>query len=143
MLVLVLVLIGIVAGVAGGLFGIGGGIIIVPILVFALGYGQKLAQGTSLVALLMPVGILGLMNYYRAGQANLVAGAWIALGFLAGAFLGSKIALGLDEVTMKRTFAFFLACVALYMWFNAGRVAPSKLVGVSSHVPTSGVSGNG
>ncbi|HMS56603.1 MAG TPA: TSUP family transporter [Fimbriimonadaceae bacterium] len=138
-----LVLVGIVAGIAGGLFGIGGGIIIVPVLVLLFGYAQKMAQGTSLVALLMPVGILGLANYYKAGQANLVAGTWIALGFICGAFFGSKIALGLDEVTMKRTFAVFLACVALYMWFSAGGLATSKASEVSSRAQSGGATENG
>jgi uncharacterized membrane protein YfcA len=109
------VAIGIAAGMAGGMFGIGGGVIIVPALVLLLGYGQHRAQGTSLVALLMPVGLLGVMNYYREQNADLVKGAWIGLGFLAGAFAGSRIALGLDPEAMRRCFALFLIAVGLFM----------------------------
>ncbi|HRF60906.1 MAG TPA: sulfite exporter TauE/SafE family protein [Fimbriimonadaceae bacterium] len=112
------IIIGLAAGVLGGLFGIGGGIIIVPALGLAFGFSQHKAQGTSLVALLAPVGLLALMNYYREGNADLVKGAWIAAAFFVGAFLGSKIALGLDEVMMRRGFALFLVAVAAYMFFK-------------------------
>ncbi len=110
--------IGLVGGVAGGLFGIGGGILIVPALVGIFQMPQHKAQGTSLVALLAPVGIFGLMNYYRANNADLVKGAWIALGFLAGAYLGSKLGLNLSEITMRRTFATFLIFVSAYLWLK-------------------------
>jgi uncharacterized membrane protein YfcA len=113
-----LLLIGLVAGISGGFFGIGGGIIIVPVLVWLMGYKQKMAQGTSLVALLAPVGILGLMNYYKSGNANLVAGAWIAAGFFGGAFLGSKVAVDLNEVVMRRSFGAFLVLVGVQMFFR-------------------------
>jgi uncharacterized protein len=108
-------LIGVVAGISGGFFGIGGGIIIVPALIYLMGYTQKMAQGTSLVALLAPVGLLGLINYYKAGNANIVGGAWMAAGFFFGAFFGSKIALGLDEVLLRRIFAAFLVIVAVQL----------------------------
>ena len=78
------IIIGLAAGVLGGLFGIGGGIIIVPALGLAFGFSQHKAQGTSLVALLAPVGLLALMNYYREGNADLVKGAWIAAAFFVG-----------------------------------------------------------
>lgn len=113
-----LLLLGVLAGTLGGLFGIGGGILIVPALVLLLGYTQHKAQGTSLVALLAPVGLLGLWNYWRENAADLVAGAWIAAGFVIGAYLGSKIALGLDEATMRRTFAAFLFAVSIYLFFK-------------------------
>lgn len=116
--VVLLLVIGVVAGIAGGIFGIGGGILIVPALIAFLGYGQKMAQGTSLVALLAPVGLLGLMNYYRAGQTNLTAGAWIAGGFLFGAFLGSRIALDLDEALLRKIFAVFLVAVAVHLFLR-------------------------
>jgi hypothetical protein len=111
--------IGIVAGVVGGIFGIGGGVVILPALIFFKGYGQKMAQGTSLVALLAPVGLLGLMNYYKAGNADLKGGAWIAAGFFGGAYLGSKFALGLDEGLLRRGFAVFLVLVAIQLWFTS------------------------
>lgn len=111
-------LIGVFAGVVGGFFGIGGGVVILPALIFLRGYSQKMAQGTSLVALIAPVGILGLINYYKQGQVNLAAGGWIALGFLGGAFVGSKIALNLDENMLRKGFAIFLALMALQLWFK-------------------------
>lgn len=115
---IVCLVIGVVSGVAGGVFGIGGGIIIIPALIFTLGYEQHRAQGTSLVALLAPVGLLALMNYYKAGNANLSAGAWIAAGFFGGAFFGSKIALSLPDVTLRKAFAVFLVLVAAQLFFR-------------------------
>ena len=105
-------LIGGLAGVLGGTFGIGGGILIVPALVMGLGFSQQKAQGTSLVALLAPVGILALLEYYKRGDVDLKIGGIIALGFLFGAFGGSRLALGFDEITMRRAFAGFLVIVA-------------------------------
>ena len=106
---------GLIAGVAGGLFGIGGGIIIVPALVLAFGFTQHKAQGTSLVALLAPVGILGLLNYYKEHNTDLVAGGLIAGGFLMGAYGGSFLAMAMNEAVMRRSFAVFLMCVAVYL----------------------------
>lgn len=116
--IIISLLIGLFAGVGGGLFGIGGGIIIVPCLTFALAFTQHKAQGTSLVALLMPVGILGLINYAKAENVDYKIGAIIALGFLGGAFLGSKLALDLSPIVMKRCFASFLIVVATYMFWS-------------------------
>lgn len=110
--------IGAMAGVLGGSFGIGGGILIVPALVVGFGFSQQKAQGTSLVALLAPVGILALIEYYKRGEADLKLGGLIALGFLFGAFGGSQLALGLDELTMRRSFAAFLVIVAAWLIFG-------------------------
>lgn len=112
------VLLGLVAGAMGGLFGIGGGIVIVPALVLAAGFSQQMAQGTSMVALLAPVGIFGLLNYYRNDNADLFRGGLIALGFLAGAYFGSKLALSLDEALMRRLFSILLMVVGAYMFFR-------------------------
>ena len=112
---IIAILIGLIAGIGGGLFGIGGGIIIVPCLVGFLGFSQHRAQGTSLVALLAPVGILSVMNYYKANELDFKVGAIIGAGFLVGAFGGSKLALNLDKVVMQRTFATFLIVVGIYM----------------------------
>ena len=110
--------IGVLAGVLGGTFGIGGGILIVPALALTLGFSQQKAQGTSLVALLAPVGALALMEYYRKGEADLKVGGLIACGFLVGGFFGSKIALGLDPLLLRRCFAVFLVVVAAWMAFG-------------------------
>ena len=110
--------IGCLAGMLGGMFGIGGGILIVPSLVFLLGFSQVKAQGTSLVALIAPVGILALVHYYKRGDADLKVGSLIALGFFFGALGGSKIAVGLDEMMMRRYFAAFLVVVAGWLAFG-------------------------
>jgi uncharacterized protein len=114
--------IGITAGVCSGLFGIGGGVIIVPLLVFLLGFAQKSATGTSLIALLLPVGILGVREYYRAGainSANIKIGLMISVGMFFGALIGAKISLSLDAKTLSRAFAIFLVLVAARLWMKA------------------------
>ena len=113
-------LLGLAAGIGGGLFGIGGGIIIVPALVLLAGFTQQKAQGTSLVALLAPVGIFALINYYKSENVDFKVGAFIALGFLGGGYFGSKIALGLSPDVMRKAFSVFLVLVALSMWFKKG-----------------------
>lgn len=113
--------IGLVAGAMGGLFGIGGGIVIVPALALLLGFAQKKAQGTSLVALVAPVGILGLVTYYKAGNVDLKAGAWIAGGFVLGSLAGAVLANQLGNDLMKRMFGAFLVIVGLYIFFTAGQ----------------------
>ncbi|MBV6457730.1 MAG: hypothetical protein HONBIEJF_00849 [Fimbriimonadaceae bacterium] len=107
--------IGLLAGVCGGLFGIGGGLVIVPAAILALGFTQHKAQGTSLALLMMPVGIFGVANYWREGQVDIVKAIWIGLGFLGGSYLGSRLALNLDPLTMRRVFAAFLIIVAVYL----------------------------
>lgn len=110
--------IGLIAGILSGLFGIGGGIIIVPALALALGFQQQKAQGTSLVALLLPVGLLGVMTYWKEKQVDVAAGLSIAAGVFVGTLLGSKVAVAIDPVTMRKSFAVFLAVVAVYTFFK-------------------------
>lgn len=111
-------ILGLVAGAMGGLFGIGGGILIIPACVLMFGFNQQRAQGTSLVALLAPVGILGVLNYAKAGNVDWKVGSLIACGFVGGAFFGSKLALSIDENLMRKLFATFLAVIAVYMFFK-------------------------
>ncbi len=118
MYVALCLLCGLLAGVLGGFFGVGGGIVIVPFLTLAMGFTQHKAQGTSLVALLAPVGLLGLINYYKAGNADLKTGALIALAFFGGAWIGSKFAVGLNEDVMRKAFAVFLVLVGAYTFFR-------------------------
>ena len=109
---------GVVAGVASGLFGIGGGLIIVPILVFAFGMDQHAANGTSLVALLLPVGGFAVWNYWQAGKItawHLQSGLIVAVGLAAGAYFGSKIALDISPVLLRRLFAGFMVVAAIRM----------------------------
>ena len=108
--------IGLVAGVMSGFFGIGGGVVIVPLLLVVLGFGQKTAIGTSLLALLLPVGALAVMTYARAGHVNVRAGLLIAAGLFLGAYAGARVALGQSELTLRRLFAVLLAALAVRMF---------------------------
>jgi uncharacterized protein len=110
---LILVLIGLAAGVFGGLVGLGGGVIMIPALIYLLGLSQIEAQGTSLAVMLPPVGILAAMNYYKAGQLNWKYALIIAITFTIGGFLGSKIALELPITTVKKIFGFVLLGISL------------------------------
>lgn len=91
----------------------------VPAMVFLMGFAQHKAQGTSLAVLMVPVGILGAINYFKAGNVDVKVAALIAVGFVGGSYFGSKFVLGLPESTVKRAFAVFLALVAIYTWFKA------------------------
>ena len=115
--ILILVVIGIAAGLLSGLVGIGGGLIIVPALIFFLGFSQKTAQGTSLGILLLPIGILAVINYYKADHVDIKTVWLVAVGFIAGGFFGSKIALSLPQETVKKIFAIVLLLVAFKMLF--------------------------
>jgi uncharacterized membrane protein YfcA len=113
--------IGIFAGIASGLFGVGGGIIIIPALMFWFSYSQQAANGTSLVALLLPVGSFAVWNYWRAGKIHMTeihSGLFIGLGIAFGALLGSQIAVSISEDTLRRAFSIFLALIALKLWFT-------------------------
>lgn len=115
--ILLLLIIGVFAGMLSGLVGVGGGIIIVPCLVYFLAVGQKQAQGTSLAVLCLPVVIVGVINYYKKGQVNLNYVPLIALGFLVGGYWGSKIALRINDATLKKIFAILLMLISLKMLF--------------------------
>ncbi len=107
-IVMLLLLIGLLAGILSGLVGVGGGIIIVPALIFFVGFTQKEAQGTSLGLLLLPIGILAVWNYYNKGLIEVKVVGMMAFGFLIGGFLGSKLALILSEDALKKIFAVVL-----------------------------------
>lgn len=119
--IFILILLGIAAGILSGLVGVGGGIIIVPGLVFILAFSQKMAQGTSLGILLLPIGILGAIQYYKQGYIDMKVVALISLGFLAGSYFGSKLALTLTQESLKKIFAVFLILMALKMLFFDNR----------------------
>ncbi|MBU2554366.1 MAG: TSUP family transporter [Bacteroidetes bacterium] len=116
--VLILVLIGLVAGIFSGLIGIGGAIIIIPALVFILGMDQYSAQGTSLAVMLPPIGLLAAYSYYKEGALNLTYALIIAGAFLIGGYIGSKFALSIPEVTLKKIFAVVLFLIALRMFLG-------------------------
>lgn len=106
-------LIGLVGGVASGLFGIGGGVVIVPALILILGMAPKQATGTSLAALLLPVGIFGAIEYARAGYVDVRLALLVALGILIGAFIGARVAIGLPNELLQRAFGVFLVLVGV------------------------------
>lgn len=105
---MLLLLIGLLAGILSGLVGVGGGIIVVPALIFFVGFTQKEAQGTSLGLLLLPIGILAVLNYYNKGLIDVKVVGAMAVGFLLGGFLGSKLALAISEDAVKKIFAVVL-----------------------------------
>lgn len=107
-----LLIIGLVAGVLGGMFGIGGGLVIVPALVYFLKMHQFDALGTSLAALIPPVGLLGAMEYYRDGHMNIRYAALIAAGLFIGFLFGAKITLGMSPAVAKRCYGVFLLVIA-------------------------------
>lgn len=114
-LILLLVIIGLAAGVLSGLVGVGGGIIIVPALVFFLGFTQHEAQGTSLGLLLLPVGILAVMNYYNKGYIDVRVVLVMCVAFVLGGWLGSKLALSLSQEVIRKVFAVVLFYTAFRM----------------------------
>jgi uncharacterized protein len=120
-LVITLLVIGLAAGILSGLVGVGGGLIVVPALIFFLGYSQHQAQGTSLGLLLLPVGILAVINYYNKGQIDVKVVAVMSIAFVLGGWLGSKLALRLPEDTVKKIFAVFLfySAFKLLKWDKA------------------------
>jgi uncharacterized membrane protein YfcA len=113
--ILLLILIGLAAGTMSGMVGIGGGVIIVPCLVLILGFTQHEAQGTSLGLLLLPVGVLAVINYYNKGFIDLKVVGIMCLAFVAGGWIGSKIALSLPQATVKKIFAIVLFYTAFKM----------------------------
>ena len=110
-----LLVVGLAAGVFSGMFGIGGGLIIVPALMFFFGMKDLEALGTSLAALIPPVGLLGAAQYYRGGHMQIKYAALIAVGLFIGAYFGAKIIIGLPPVLIRRLYAGFLILVAARM----------------------------
>ncbi len=115
---LVLVLIGVAAGVLSGFVGVGGGILIVPALMWGLGFTQHQAIGTSLGVLLLPVGILAVMNYHRSGNLDWWAALIIGATFVVGAYFGSKLSLTLPPATVKKVFGGVMIIAALKLIFG-------------------------
>jgi uncharacterized membrane protein YfcA len=110
--IVMLILVGLIAGILSGLVGLGGGVIIVPALVFLLGFSQHQAQGTSLGILLLPAGIFAVINYYKKGYIDVNVVLLLFVGFLVGGWLGSKLSLSVSETTLKKIFAVALLLIA-------------------------------
>lgn len=114
-MLLILIGIGILTGVMAGMLGIGGAIIMIPALVFFMGFSQQTAQGTSLAVMLPPIGIIAAYNYYKAGQVNIKFAIILAVFFLVGSYFGSKLALNLPQTLLKKIFGILLLLVAAKM----------------------------
>jgi uncharacterized membrane protein YfcA len=110
--IVLLIIVGLLAGMLSGLVGLGGGVIIVPALVFFLGFNQHQAQGTSLGILLLPAGIFAVLNYYKKGYIDVKVVGLLFIGFLVGGYLGSKLSVSLPEGTLKKIFAIALILIA-------------------------------
>ena len=117
-MVIAAILIGLVTGVVSGLIGLGGGIFIVPALVYVFKMSQHEAQGTSLATLLLPIGLFGFLEYYRNGHVDLRVAAWLALGFAIGVFAGARSAQALPDLVLRRIFAATLVVIAGRTWFE-------------------------
>ena len=118
--VVYMLLTGVLAGISAGIFGIGGGVILVPVLVLLFKYPQVTANGTSLVALLLPVGIFGVLEYYKAGKIsgeNIKLGLLIAVGMFLGTYLWARLAVHVPVKLLGKMFSVFLFAVALKMFF--------------------------
>jgi len=111
------VVLGLFAGTLSGLIGIGGGIVIIPILVFLFGFTQHQAQGTTLALMIPPIGLLAALEYYRAGQVDLKAAGLVCIGFFVGGLIGAKLAVGVPDEVLKKIFGVILLLVGLRMIF--------------------------
>ena len=115
--IIIILVIGIVGGVFSGFIGIGGGLIVVPCLVYFLGMSQHSAQGTSLAMMLPPIGIAAVYNYYKAGEVDFKIAAVLCISFVAGSFFGSKIAISLSPDQLKKAFGIIIILLGIKMVF--------------------------
>jgi uncharacterized membrane protein YfcA len=115
---LLFILLGVVAGIFSGLIGIGGGIIIVPALIFIFGLTQQQAQGTTLALLVPPIGFLAAYTYYKQGNVDLKIAGLICIGFIVGSLFGAKIANTLSNAVLQKIFGVALLLIALKMIFT-------------------------
>ena len=113
-----ILLIGLVVGVVSGIVGIGGGVLFIPALIWLLGMNQHRAQGTTLAALLAPVGAFAFIEYYRNGNADLRVGLLLAAGFLVGGYFGAVGAQHIPELWLRRIFAVMLVGIGARMFFS-------------------------
>jgi uncharacterized protein len=113
--IILLILIGLFAGVFSGIVGLGGGLIIIPALIYLLHMDQYGAQGTSLAMMLPPIGLMAAFNYYKAGALNIKYAMILAAAFFIGGYFGSRFALSIPADTLRKIFAFALILVAVRM----------------------------
>ena len=117
-LLISLIVIGLLAGVLSGVLGVGGGLIMIPLMVLILGYNQHEAQGTSLAVLAVPVTFFAAYNYYSEGYVNWKYALIIAVGFAVGGYFGSKLAININQNILKKIFGFILLIAAYKMFFG-------------------------
>lgn len=113
--IIIILLVGIVAGIFSGFIGIGGGLIVVPCLVYFIGFSQHMAQGTSLAMMLPPIGIMAVYNYYQKGMVDMKVAGILCISFIAGSYFGSKIAISLSPDQIKRAFGIFMIILGIKM----------------------------
>lgn len=111
-------ILGLSAGTLSGMFGIGGGTILIPGLIFLAGLSQHEAQGTTLAIMLLPIGLLAVMRYYQSGHVNFHIAIFICIGFLVGGLFGANIAEALPNLILRKAFGLFLMLVGLYTVFS-------------------------
>ena len=111
------ILLGLAAGILSGLIGVGGGVIIVPTLLFLFGFSQHQAQGTTLALMVPPIGLPAAWTYYKQGNVNFEVAILICIGFFVGGFLGAKLAVGISNVALERVFGVAMLAVAIKMLF--------------------------
>jgi len=116
---LIFVIIGIVGGISAGLFGIGGGIVIVPALIYWAGFSQHLATGTSLAVLLPPVGLAAVIEYYRHGNIDVRAGIILAITMFIGSWLGAYFANQIEGAHLRLMFGLFVSGLGVYLVYGA------------------------
>jgi len=112
-----LLIIGVIAGTLSGLLGIGGATMLIPALLLIFKMTQHMAQGTSIAALLLPVGILAAMKYYQAGNLNIKFAVFMAIGFLIGGYIGAVIAQPMPDIMLRKIFGIYLLIIAIQMIF--------------------------
>jgi hypothetical protein len=117
LIILALVVIGLIAGFLSGILGVGGGVVMVPLMILLLGFSQHQAQGTSLAVLAVPVTLAAAYNYYQDGSLNWRYALVMAFMFVIGGYLGSKLAISLDEKVLKRIFGIVLVVLGFRMIF--------------------------
>ncbi len=115
--ILIVLAIGVLAGAFGGFIGIGGGLVVVPCLVYFMGMSQHTAQGTSLAMMLPPIGLIAVYNYYKQGHVDFKVAAILCVSFVAGSFFGSKIALSLSPDQIKKAFGIIIILLGIKMVF--------------------------
>jgi len=116
--ILLLIIIGLVAGTLGGMVGLGGGIILIPALILIMKLDQQTAQGTSIAIMLPPIGLFAVYNYYKAGYVNIKYAFVIAMAFMVGGYFGSILALKLSPDVMRKVFSVILVVIAIKMFFS-------------------------